>query len=96
MQRSGQGVTYRDPVAKVPYFVNPNTKLWVGFDDEASLSAKVNEPDLSDKHILSLKSMWWIMQRNTDETRCSNLKYEIFCMECFEEHFFLNSFDGHP
>ena len=48
MQKSGQGVTYRDPVAKVPYFVNPNTKLWVGFDDEASLSAKVNEPDLSD------------------------------------------------
>jgi GH18 family chitinase len=43
MQRSGQGITYIDPEAKVPYFVNPSTKLWVGFDDKASLYTKVRK-----------------------------------------------------
>jgi GH18 family chitinase len=41
MQKNGQGTTYRDEVAKVPYFVNPSTKLWVGYDDKASISTKV-------------------------------------------------------
>ena len=43
MQKSGQGTTYRDPVAKVPYYVNPSTKLWVGFDDKTSIYTKVRK-----------------------------------------------------
>lgn len=40
MRKNG-GTTYRDPVAKVPYYVNPNKKLWVGYDDKESIYAKV-------------------------------------------------------
>lgn len=41
MQRSGLGTTRRDLAAKVPYFVNTNTKLWVGFEDKQSVRDKV-------------------------------------------------------
>lgn len=41
MQRSGSGTTRRDLAAKVPYFVNTNTKLWVGFEDKQSVRDKV-------------------------------------------------------
>lgn len=42
MQQSGSGTTRRDLAAKVPYFVNTNTKLWVGFEDKQSVRDKVN------------------------------------------------------
>lgn len=41
MQQSGSGTTRRDLAAKVPYFVNTNTKLWVGFEDKQSVRDKV-------------------------------------------------------
>lgn len=41
MQRSGSGTTRRDLVAKVPFFANTNTKLWVGFEDKQSVRDKV-------------------------------------------------------
>lgn len=41
MQRSGSGSTRRDLAAKVPFFVNTNTKLWVGFEDKQSVRDKV-------------------------------------------------------
>lgn len=41
MQRTGSGTTRRDLAAKVPYFVNTNTKLWVGFEDKQSVRDKV-------------------------------------------------------
>ncbi|XP_011427552.3 chitinase-3-like protein 1 [Magallana gigas] len=43
MQRSGSGTTRRDLAAKVPYFVNTNTKLWVGFEDKQSVRDKIRE-----------------------------------------------------
>nr|XP_034314167.1 acidic mammalian chitinase isoform X1 [Crassostrea gigas] len=47
MRKNG-GTTYRDPVAKVPYYVNPNTKLWVGYDDKESIYAKLTELIIKD------------------------------------------------
>ena len=40
-QRSGAGTTVRDVAAKCPYYVNTNTKLWVGFEDRQSVRDKV-------------------------------------------------------
>ena len=40
-QRSGAGTTVRDVAAKSPYYVNTNTKLWVGFEDRQSVRDKV-------------------------------------------------------
>ncbi|XP_078319223.1 chitinase-3-like protein 1 isoform X3 [Crassostrea virginica] len=78
MQKSGQGVTYRDPVAKVPYFVNPNTKLWVGFDDEASLSAKLTELIIKDGYGGAMT--WSLPLDDFTGTICGEGKYPLISL----------------
>nr|XP_022315651.1 chitinase-3-like protein 1 isoform X4 [Crassostrea virginica] len=78
MQRSGQGVTYRDPVAKVPYFVNPNTKLWVGFDDEASLLAKLTELIIKDGYGGAMT--WSLPLDDFTGTICGEGKYPLISL----------------
>ncbi|XP_056017198.1 chitotriosidase-1-like [Ostrea edulis] len=78
MQRSGQGTTYRDPVAKVPYFVNPSTKLWVGFDDKTSIYTKVT--DLIIKGGYGGAMIWSLPLDDFKGTMCGEGKYPLISL----------------
>ncbi|XP_061191573.1 uncharacterized protein LOC133199721 [Saccostrea echinata] len=78
MQKSGQGVTYRDPVAKVPYYVNPSTKLWVGFDDKTSLRLKITDLIIKDGYGGAMT--WALPLDDFKGTICGEGKYPLISL----------------
>lgn len=77
MRKNG-GTTYRDPVAKVPYYVNPNTKLWVGYDDKESIYAKLTELIIKDGYGGAMT--WALDLDDFTGTICGEGKYPLISL----------------